>query len=80
MRIEPRYPEGIKGINGYVKAECTINESGKVDKITVLESVPKGVFDKEALRALKRWIYKPAELNGKAVKTKHEVQLDWSAG
>jgi protein TonB len=79
VRIVPKYPKGINGVDGYVKAKLIIDETGNVSKVELLESVPEGIFDSEALRVLRRWRYKAAELNGKPVKTSKEVQLDWNA-
>ena len=79
VRIEPRYPDNIKGVSGYVKAEFVITKSGKTSDITVIESVPEGAFDKAAIAALKKWVYKPGELDGKVVKTKHQVTIDFTS-
>ena len=62
-----------KGIEGFVRMAFNINQRGKVDNIEVLKSVPEGVFDREAVRALAKWKY--ANLKGETVST--EVQLDF---
>jgi protein TonB len=79
VRINPKYPQEAfdKSIEGYIVFDAVINEVGKLEKIKIIESQPKGVFDSEALRALKYWFYKPAVVNGKAVKVKHQERLEW---
>ncbi|MEH6555408.1 energy transducer TonB [Pseudoalteromonas tetraodonis] len=42
-----------------------------------MESAPKGVFEKEGLRALKLWRFKPALLNGRLVKVEYAGTLEW---
>ena len=79
VRIEPRYPSNIQGVSGYVKAEFVITKSGKMSDITVIESVPEGAFDKAAIAALKKWVYQPGQLDGKPVKTKHQVTIDFTS-
>ncbi|GAD02815.1 MULTISPECIES: energy transducer TonB [Agarivorans] len=79
-RIEPKYPERAKrrNIEGYVKFSITINEAGRVTDIKVLDAKPKGVFEREAYKALSRWKYQPQMVNGKATKiTDHTVIIDF---
>lgn len=65
-RIEPRYPVRAKkrNIEGYIVLQFTIDASGAPVEIKVLKSEPKGMFDKEAKRALKRWKYQPMITDG----------------
>lgn len=47
--------------------------------MTVVDAEPKRVFDREAIRALKRWKYSPKVVDGKAVQQPGiMVQLDFS--
>ena len=81
VRIEPKYPvqAARDGINGWVKMRFSIMPDGSVDEIEVVDAQPKRVFDKEAIRALKRWKYSPKIENGKALKqTGIQVQLDFN--
>jgi protein TonB len=79
VRIDPKYPQEAfdKNIEGYIVFDAIINEGGKLEQIEITESQPKGVFDAEALRALKYWFFKPAVVNGKTVKVKHQERLEW---
>lgn len=69
VRIPPQYPHTatIKGIEGWVMVEFTITPGGTVADARVVDSEPKGVFDRETLRAIKRWKYQPKIVNGQAV-------------
>jgi protein TonB len=81
VRIDPRYPpEAAKnGIEGWVKLSFTIASSGAVTEVQVLDSEPKRIFDREAIKALKAWKYQPQIRDGKAVaQTGMQVQLDFS--
>jgi len=81
VRIEPKYPvqAARDGINGWVKMRFSIMPDGSVDEVEVVEAEPKRVFDREAIRALKRWKYSPKIENGQALKqTGIMVQLDFN--
>ncbi|MFC4654561.1 MULTISPECIES: energy transducer TonB [Rheinheimera] len=81
VRIEPKYPvqAARDGIQGWVKMRFTILEDGSVGEVEVVDADPKRVFDREAIRALKRWKYTPKVVNGKAVQQPGiVVQLDFS--
>jgi len=81
VRMEPKYPvqAARDGINGYVVMRFTIMEDGSVDNVEVIEAEPKRVFDKEAVRALKKWKYKPRIEEGKAIQQPGmKVRLDFN--
>lgn len=66
VRIEPRYPQRAlsAGIEGHVQLEFTIDRDGSVTDVTVVEAEPPGVFDAEAVRALRRWRFRPHMVDG----------------
>ena len=66
VRMEPKYPaEAARaGIEGWVKLMFSIDISGQVSDIEVLDAQPPRVFDREAKRALAKWKYKPPMVNG----------------
>lgn len=79
-RVEPIYPKkAIKeNLEGFVVFKFDISEKGAADKIVVVKSSPKGVFDKNALKAFKQWEFKPATKGGKPIRQKGLlVQLDF---
>lgn len=80
VRIEPQYPIAAArdGKEGWVQLSFTINEIGGVDDVEVINAEPKRLFDREAIRALRKWKYKPKVVDGKAVKQPGmTVQLDF---
>lgn len=80
VRIEPQYPiqAARDGKEGWVQLRFTINEIGGVDDVEVIAAEPKRLFDKEAIRALKKWKYKPKIVEGQPQKQPGmTVQLDF---
>lgn len=81
VRVDPKYPVDAArdGKEGWVKLSFTINETGNVEDVKVIESQPRRTFDREAQRALKKWKYKPKIEGGQPVKQfNQKVQLDFS--
>ena len=81
VRIEPRYPvqAARDGLQGWVRLRFSIMEDGSVDEVEVIEAEPRRVFDREAIRALRRWKYSPKVVDGKPIKqTGQAVQLDFT--
>lgn len=66
VRVDPDYPPRAKqrGIEGYVDLEFTIGPAGTVEDPRVIGSSPPTVFDRAALRAVRRWRYNPKIENG----------------
>jgi periplasmic protein TonB len=68
--IPPQYPRDalMQGIEGWVRVEFTINPDGSVSNATVVDAHPRrGIFDREALRAITRWRFRPEVQDGEAV-------------
>ena len=61
LRIEPNYPPRAlqQGIEGYVDLSFTITSVGTTSNVEVTRSVPPYVFDREAIRAVRRGRYNP---------------------
>ncbi|MCK5354805.1 MAG: energy transducer TonB [Methyloprofundus sp.] len=68
VRIPPRYPmrAASRRIEGWVKIEFTITETGTVKDAVVIESQPSGTFDRAALRAIAKWKFKAKIIDGEA--------------
>lgn len=80
VRIEPKFPmkAAREGIEGYVVMSFSIDEVGGVADVKVIEANPKRVFDKAAVRALRKWKYKAKVEDGKALKQEGlTVRLDF---
>ncbi len=66
VRIPPQYPRkaAVAKIEGWVKVEFTITEEGTVTSPRVIEAKPPRIFDREALRAILKWKFKPKIVDG----------------
>jgi protein TonB len=67
--IRPMYPRdaAMKGQEGWVKVEFTITAIGTVKNPRVIDSKPPRVFNREAIRAILKWKFKPRVVDGVAV-------------
>ena len=66
LRVPPNYPQKAKraGLEGYVTMAVDIRADGTVASVEVLESEPPRMFDDAAVRAMKRWRFRPKTENG----------------
>jgi protein TonB len=64
VHVAPIYPDIARNarIDGVVVMEALLDDSGEVDSVRILKSVP--LLDDAAVRAVKQWRYTPTELNG----------------
>ena len=69
VKIAPRCPSeaAMGGINGSVVLELLVNESGRVDTIKIKQARPSRIFNKEALKAVRRCQFKPKSVDGVTV-------------
>src|SRR5215472_6357859 len=69
QKPEPSYPEAARKarMEGVVILEAIITAQGTVEDVKVLKSV-NPLLDASAVRAVQQWKYKPATLNGRAVR------------
>jgi len=67
--VTPDYPEKAqrRKIEGFVDLEFTVNPMGEVVDVTVTKAEPLDTFDDAAVRSLKKWKFKPLEIDGEAV-------------
>ncbi|MFL3652801.1 MAG: energy transducer TonB [Pseudoalteromonas sp.] len=80
VRINPKYPTTAArdGIEGWVQLSFNISPTGEVINPVVINAEPKRTFDREAIRAIKRWKYRPKVIEGVAqLQTGQTVQLDF---
>ena len=68
-KVEPSYPEAARKarMEGVVILEAIITAAGNVEDVRVLKSV-NPLLDSAAQRAVQQWRYRPATLNGRAVR------------
>ncbi|MGX2028762.1 energy transducer TonB [Methylocaldum gracile] len=68
-RVLPEYPPRARAqkIEGWVRIEIDVSPSGTVSAARVVAASPERVFDEAALKAIRRWRFKPAFSEGRAV-------------
>jgi protein TonB len=69
VRVNPQYPlrASERGIEGWVEVIFTISKLGTVKDPNVLNSHPSSIFDRAALKAIKKWKYNPKIEDGEPV-------------
>ena len=69
VRVNPQYPPRAaeRGTEGWVELRFSISASGTVEDAEVTKSHPGKVFDRAALRAVRRWKYNPKIKDGNPV-------------
>ncbi len=74
-KVEPVYPEAARRgrIQGVVVFRAVINESGDVESIETLRGAP--FLTEAALDAVRQWKYRPATLDGRAVRVYFTVTV-----
>lgn len=82
VQIQPRYPDQAvaRKIEGYVVIEFSIDASGEVIGVSVLEAEPKGVFEREAIKAAWRYRFKPKIVDGKPAAQMAVLPFEFSLG
>jgi len=78
--IRPMYPRdaAMKGLEGWVKVEFTITAIGTVKNPRVIDAKPPRVFNREAIRAILKWKFKPRVIEGVAVDRVATQTIDFS--
>ena len=68
-RVDPRYPSKAlkRRVEGYVIMRFTIDATGRPKDIEVIEAEPQRMFEREAIRALKKWTYQPKVEDGVSI-------------
>jgi protein TonB len=79
VRIEPQYPRDalLKGLEGWVRVRFTILPDGSVAEPSVVDAQPPRVFNREAVRAILRWKFKPRIMDGQAVSREAEQTIEF---
>ena len=80
VKITPMYPReaALKGQSGWVKVEFTITAIGTVKNPRVIDASPPRVFNREALRAILKWKFKPRVIDGVAVDRPATQTIDFN--
>lgn len=64
FRVEPGYPRSAHraGTEGHIVAHLHIRADGVVERVEVVQTYPRGVFDREAIAALLQWRFAPEQV------------------
>jgi protein TonB len=74
-RVEPEFPHEAAAIGaekGHVRARVTIDGSGEVKHVEIVDANPRRVFDRAVTRALAQWHFNPGS-DGR----NYEVDVDF---
>lgn len=79
VRVEPQYPRDalLRNIEGWVRLGFTINPDGSVSDPQVLAADPPRVFNREAMRAILRWKFRPRIVDGQPVPRQAEQIIEF---
>ena len=80
VRIDPQWPREalIEGIEGYVVVEVTIGADGSVKDVRVIQAEPKRMFDRNVIKAVLKWKFKPRIINGVPIERKAIQMLEFT--
>jgi len=69
VTVPPIYPDraASRGIEGWVVVEFDITPAGTVENPRVIDALPAKTFDRAALKAIRKWKFKPQIVNGQPV-------------
>lgn len=75
-REQAKYTDEARrnGIQGIVLLSAVVDESGKAQDIRVEHSIDPGL-DQEAIKAVRRWRFKPGQQDGRAVRVAVHVEI-----
>ena len=76
--IHSPWPQFGRGREGRVMIEMIIDEDGCVREANVFQSAKKKKLDAAALEAVKQWVYRPIEVDGKPVRARHFVTFNFN--
>ena len=79
VRIDPQWPREalLNGTEGWVLVEFTILKDGSVADPQVLESEPRRLFDRNAVRAILKWKFKPRIVDGEPIERRATQRLEF---
>jgi len=69
VRMPPVYPSRAKrqGIEGWVRVKFLVRASGTVDRMEIIEAVPKNLFDNSVRQCVLSWRFRPGTVEGEPV-------------
>ena len=80
-RVEPQYPDFARraGIGGEVVLRIVVEVSGQVGDVEVVSGAPAGLTE-AAVAAARRWVYRPARLNGRPIAVVKTLRVKFAVG
>jgi TonB family protein len=63
----PKFQLPGRATRGFVQLQVNVDESGRVTDVAVLDAMPAGVYEQDAVREVSRKLYPPAIREGIAV-------------
>lgn len=72
------FPWQLKGMQGDVIVEVTIDEQGNVTAMKILQSLQQDI-DEKCLATLRNWRFKPASMDGIAISSRQDVHFHFPA-
>jgi TonB family protein len=75
--VTPEYPAKAqrRRVEGYVDLHFTTNEAGEVVDVAVAKAEPVDIFEDAAIRALKKWKFKPLMIDGEATSQRLALRM-----
>lgn len=80
-RVNPDYPKeaAIEGRTGWARFSFIVEPDGSVSNILKLDSSGSEDFERASIKAIKRWKYEPATVDGKPIqRCFNTVQMDFA--
>ena len=79
-QVRPTYPAAAarRKQEGWVEVSFTVGANGAVTDVNVLRAQPRGVFDRDAVRAVSQWQFEPALDNGKTVSRQMTRRIEFA--
>lgn len=81
-RDAPVYPMIARrnAVEGVVTVRFLVGEDGVPRKMSIVAAEPEGVFDRNVLRAVARWRFRPGTVDGRAVATWMRLPIRFRLG
>ncbi len=78
----PSYPRNalLRGVSGFVRLLVDVDAEGRVQKVSVVDSSPRGVFDSAAVSAARKSRFRAKLLDGKPVESTGVYSVFFSIG
>ncbi len=79
--VEPEYPREalLNGTSGWVKVAFHVQQDGRVDDVSVIEAEPARIFNRAAVRAVKRWRFQASAGAGPGTRRLERI-IEFQAG